>query len=163
MWRRIQVEDCSLAELHYIIQVCMGWSNSHFYAFELDGEEYGDPETAGDDEIGDADTMKLSEIASEGPTKFTYQYDFGDDWEHVVKIEKTVPPEPKAKYPRCIAGERACPPEDCGGDYGYYNLLEAIQDPDHEEHEELLEWVGGKFDPEAFDVDGVNRDLKDYG
>jgi hypothetical protein len=162
VWRRIQVEDCSLAGLHDIIQVCMGWSNSHLYSFELDGVEYGDPETADDGDFCDSDSRKLSQIASEGPSKFTYLYDFGDDWEHVVKIEKVLPPEANVKYPRCVAGERACPPEDCGGAYGYENLLEAIQNPKHEEHEEILEWVGGKFDPEAFDVDGVNRNLKDY-
>ena len=150
VWRRVQIEDCSLGGLHNIIQVCMGWTNSHLYAFELDGEEYGDPESADEGDVGDADSLKLSEIASEGPTTFTYQYDFGDDWEHIIKLEKTLPPEPKVKYPRCVTGERACPPEDCGGIYGYFNLLEAIQDPDHEEHEELLEWVGGKIRPRGF-------------
>ena len=160
VWRRIQVEDCSLAGLHDTIQTCMGWSGTHLYAFEVAGEEYGDPESADDGDFGDAGSLKLSQIASGGPTTFTYQYDFGDDWEHDVKLEKTLPPEAKVKYPRCLAGERACPPEDCGGVYGYENLLDALREPDHEEHEEMLEWVGGKFDPEAFDVDGVNRNLK---
>ena len=106
---------------------------------------------------------KLSQIASEGPSRFTYQYDFGDDWEHVVDVEKALPPEPKVKYPRCIAGKRACPPEDCGGAYGYEAFLEAIEDRNHEEHKEMLEWVGGKFDPEAFDINRVNRLLQRLG
>ncbi|MGA2033973.1 MAG: plasmid pRiA4b ORF-3 family protein [Thermoguttaceae bacterium] len=160
VWRRIQVEDCSLAELHDIIQDSMGWSNDHLYAFELDGEEYGDPDMGDDGDISDADCLMLSEIASEGPSKFKYQYDFGDDWQHVVKIEKTLAAEAKVKYPRCIAGERACPPEDCGGPFGYENLLDVIRDPDHAEHEEMLEWVGGNFDPEAFDIERVNQRLR---
>ena len=119
VWRRVQVGDCSLAELHNIIQVCMGWGNCHLYAFELDGVEYSDPETAEDSDFCDSASRMLSQIASEGPSRFRYQYDFGDDWEHVVELEKALPPEPKAKYPRCIEGKRACPPDDCGGASGY--------------------------------------------
>ncbi len=163
VWRRVQVGDCSLAELHNIIQVCMGWGNCHLYAFELDGVEYGDPETAEDSDFCDSGARMLSQIASEGPSRFRYQYDFGDDWEHVVELEKALPPEPKAKYPRCIAGKRACPPDDCGGASGYEDFLEAIRDRHHEEHKEMLEWVGGKFDPEVFDMTRVNRQLQRLG
>ena len=163
VWRRIQVGDCSLAELHHIIQVCMGWGNYHLYAFEVDGVEYCNPEMGGDMDYCDSNSRKLSQLASQGPSRFTYLYDFGDDWEHVVKIEKALPPEPKAKYPRCIAGKRACPPEDCGGAYGYETLLETIQNPNHKEHAEMLEWVGGKFDPKAFDRARVNREMQRLG
>ena len=91
--------------------------------------------------------------------RFGYQYDFGDSWQHEVLFEGIVPAEPKQKYPLCVDGARACPPEDCGGigSYGYF--LEAIQDPEHERHDELLQWVGGEFDPEAFNVDAVNAAL----
>lgn len=163
VWRRVQVGDCSLAELHRIIQLCMGWGNCHLYAFEVDGVEYGDPETADRGDYCDSRSRKLSQLASQGPNGFAYQYDFGDDWEHFVEIEKTLPAEPKTKYPRCVAGERACPPEDCGGAYGYEEFLEAIQDRHHEEHEEMLEWVGGKFNPEAFNMTKVNRELQRLG
>jgi len=163
VWRRVQVGDRSLAELHDIIQVCMGWSNCHLYAFDVDGVQYSDPETAEDSDACDSRSRKLSRLASQGPTVFTYRYDFGDDWEHAVEIEKALPPEPKVKYPRCVEGERACPPEDCGGAYGYEEFLEAIQDRHHEEHKEMLEWVGGTFDPEAFDIGRVNRALQRLG
>ena len=89
----------------------------------------------------------------------TYEYDFGDSWQHEIVLEKTLEPEPQVKYPRCIEGERACPPEDCGGVWGYAEFLEAIADPAHEDHDETLRWVGGKFDPEKFSVDEVNRKL----
>jgi len=160
VWRRVQVGDCSLAELHHIIQVCMGWENYHLYAFEVDGVEYSDPVSGDGLDYCDSRSRKLSQLASQGPNRFTYQYDFGDDWEHEIVIEKTLTPEPKAKYPRCVEGKRACPPEDCGGAYGYEAFLEAIHDRHHAEHEEMLEWVGGKFNPEAFDKTRVNRELQ---
>ena len=89
-----------------------------------------------------------------------YQYDFGDDWRHVVNIEKTLPAEPGASYPRCIDGKRRCPPEDCGGAYGYENLLETVRNPSRPEHEQMLDWVGGSFDPETFDIESANRRLR---
>lgn len=92
--------------------------------------------------------------------KFTYVYDMGDNWEHTIQIEKTLAAEPKVGYPRCIDGARACPPEDCGGVWGYVDFLNAIQNPRHKEHDEMLEWVGGEFDPEAFDADKVNKQLR---
>jgi hypothetical protein len=95
----------------------------------------------------------------EGYARFRYDYDFGDDWKHIIEIEKTLPAEEGVRYPRCVKGERACPPEDCGGPYGYPYFLDKIQDPKHEEHEDTLEWIGGEFDPEEFDLDEVNDDL----
>jgi Plasmid pRiA4b ORF-3-like protein len=89
-----------------------------------------------------------------------YEYDFGDGWEHVIIVENILKPESGVHYPICIAGARACPPEDCGGTGGYAHFLEAITEPEHEEHDELLEWIGGEFDPEEFDVDFVNQKLK---
>jgi hypothetical protein len=89
-----------------------------------------------------------------------YEYDFGDGWEHGIQLEKIVGPEPGVHYPRCLAGRRACPPEDCGGVWGYAELLEILADPRHPEHAERLEWLGGPIDPEAFDPDEVNNLLK---
>ena len=91
--------------------------------------------------------------------KLRYEYDFGDGWEHEIKVEKALDADPTTHYPRCTAGNRACPPDDCGGPFGYEELLRAIQAPSHPEHEEMLDWIGGEFDPEAFDLAGVNRAL----
>jgi len=104
--------------------------------------------------------MRLDQVVLQEQKKFIYEYDFGDSWYHKILIEKILLLDTKKNYPVCIKGKRACPPEDCGGESGYYYFLEAIQDPDHPEHEEMLEWEGGSFDPEAFDIDGVNRILK---
>jgi hypothetical protein len=160
VWRRVQVEDCTLAKLHEVIQTCMGWSNSHLHAFEVGGEQYGEPDPDGMMETEDERRLKLSQVVARGFQKFSYTYDFGDNWEHTIQVEKVLDPEPGVRNPRCIAGKRACPPEDCGGPWGYAEFLEAIQNPGHEQHEEMLEWVGGEFDPEAFDIDAVNEGLR---
>jgi hypothetical protein len=159
IWRRVQVDDCSLDELHDIIQVSMGWDDEHSYAFVIEGEQYGDLERGGDFDY-DAQSVRLSDLVKREIARFRYDYDFGDDWRHTIDIEKTVPAEDGVDYPRCVAGERACPPEDCGGPYGYPYFLEKIEDPDHEEHEDALEWVGDEFDPEEFNLDKVNKELR---
>ena len=92
--------------------------------------------------------------------KFLYEYDFGDGWEHELLLEKMLPKDMETRYPICLAGKRACPPEDCGGIWGYSDFLAAIRDPTHPEHDEMLEWVGGEFDPDAFDADEVNMELQ---
>ena len=94
-----------------------------------------------------------------GVKKFRYTYDFGDNWDHAIQVEKVLEADPQVKYPRCVKGSRACPPEDCGGAWGYGDFLDAIQNPGHEAHEEMMEWVGGEFDPEAFDIEAVNKEL----
>ena len=99
-------------------------------------------------------------MVSEAGDKFVYEYDFGDSWEHVILVEKILQLETGVNYPICLGGKRACPPEDCGGIWGYGDLLEAIQDPTHPEHKDMLEWLGGSFNPEGFDVDIVNQRLK---
>ena len=161
VWRRIEVEDCTLLKLHKIIQVSMGWDNYHMWLFEIGDEEYGDDgiDSGGDVDFASARKAKLSRFIQAGVKKFRYTYDFGDSWEHVIQIEKVLDADPQVKYPRCVKGSRACPPEDSGGASGYDNFLDAIQNPDHESHEEMLEWVGGSFDPEAFDIESVNKVL----
>jgi hypothetical protein len=164
IWRPIQVPDCTLGELHDVLQVVMGWEDCHLHQFVVRGESYGplDLEDAlWDMEKHDEEEMSLSKIVKMGrKTRITYEYDFGDSWQHEIVLEKTLEPEPKLKYPRCIEGERACPPEDCGEVWGYAEFLEAIADPKHKSHEEMLEWIGGEFDPEKFDLDAVNRELR---
>jgi hypothetical protein len=157
IWRRIQVQDCTLDKLHEHIQTAMGWTNSHLHHFRVGEQLYGDPdllhENFEDMEYRDSTTTKLSDILPKTNRRFRfqYEYDFGDSWNHEVLFEGVVQPEPKVKHPICLEGARACPPEDCGGIWGYTDFVQAIQDPDDERHDELLEWVGGRFDPEAVD------------
>jgi hypothetical protein len=165
IWRRVQVKDGTLATLHDVIQTCMGWEDYHLHVFEIGGEQYGLPEQWqepggwGEPEVGDSRKVKLTHLVARGIKKFRYIYDMGDSWEHAILIEKTLPAEAGVKYPRCIDGQRACPPEDCGGPWGYGDFLEAIQNPRHPEHADMQEWIGGEFDPEAFDLDEVNAEL----
>jgi hypothetical protein len=161
IWRRIQVTgDTNLFKLHRVLQVVMGWTDSHLYQFIVRGSYYGMPHPDFGFDVRDEKRVALAAIASSLKAKFTYEYDFGDSWEHEILVEKMLPPDQGVYYPICLTGKRACPPEDCGGVWGYAGFLEAIQDPDHPEHEDMLEWVGGSFDPEAFDLDTVNRALR---
>lgn len=159
IWRRVLVADCTLEELHFIIQDVMGWKNDHLYDFEVGKERYvgSDPMTM----MGEAETsaVRLSGVAKLLDTKFHYTYDFGDDWRHELLVEAYGPPEEGREYPVCLAGARACPPEDVGGVWGYADLVEALKDPKHERHEESMEWLED-FDPEAFDLDAANARLK---
>jgi hypothetical protein len=160
IWRRVEVQDCDLTKLHEIIQRAMGWYSSHLWAFEIDGEQYGENPWGDDDlDMLSSRSIKLSQLVDEGVKKFRYTYDFGDTWEHVVTVEKTFDADPTATYPRCTKGKLACPPEDCGGPWGYVEFLEAISDPKHEQHDDLLEWIGGEFDPDRFDLNEVNQRL----
>ena len=161
IWRRIQVpHDISLERLHKVLQCVMGWEDYHLYGFFIDGEEYGDPATNdfGSD-VRSARRAKLSSLIDRVGEMFSYRYDFGDDWEHRIILEAIAVAEPTIRYPRCLDGQRSCPPEDCGGIYGYTDLLEAIRDPRNEDHDRLVEWVGEDFDPERFDVALVNAML----
>jgi hypothetical protein len=164
IWRRIQVLDCTLGELHEVLQVVMGWEDCHLHQFIVRGEYYGplEPEDVlWDMEKHDEEETSIRQIVKMGrKTRFTYEYDFGDLWQHEIVLEKTLEPEPKVRYPRCVEGAMACPPEDCGRVWGYAEFLEAIGDPKHESHEDMLEWIGGGFDPEKYDLDAVNRELR---
>ncbi len=156
IWRIIQVPSCtSLLRLHRVLQLAMGWTNSHLHLFEVDGKLYGEPGTEWDIEVLDSRKMTLEDIFSKGMTSFLYEYDLGDSWQHEITLLGTVEGEGKLA---CTAGARACPPEDCGGTMGYYELLVALSDPDHEEHAAMLEWVGGEFDPNAFDAATIHLD-----
>ena len=166
IWRRIQVPDCTLDNLHEHIQTAMGWTNSHLHHFKLGDEFYGDRMLMGENfrEFGykDSTTTKLSDILPKTRRRFrfVYEYDFGDCWNHEVLFDGIVRPDAKEKYPLCLEGARACPPEDCGGIWGYTDFVDAIQNPGHERHEELLEWVGGRFNPEEFDPVAATKAMK---
>ena len=160
--RRIQVRgDTTLAELHRNLQCTLGWTDTHLHQFIIRGEHYGVPDEDNPEarQTRDERQYRLDDVAAGAGATFTYTYDFGDNWEHILEIEKTFPPDKSVRYPLCLAGAHACPPEDVGGIPGYENFREAIRDPQHLDHKELLEWIGGSFDPEAFDLDEVNWHL----
>ncbi len=162
IWRRIQVDsDTTLGELHHILQVAMGWYDAHLHQFIVGHTHYGVPHPDYFMEMLDEDQFTLNQIVTGEKFRFHYEYDFGDSWEHTLQIEKILPPEEGVEYPICLKGRRACPPEDVGGVWGYQAFLEIIQHPDHPEHEHYMEWIGGDFDPEAFDADQVNAALRD--
>lgn len=191
IWRRVAVPShIKLGQLHEVIQIAMGWTNSHLHQFvlhdrslinrapqviaRLSGEgryddifaatrgmrvfvakltPFGEPTQM---EGEDQDAVTLAEVCPKLKSKLSYEYDFGDGWEHLIEVQKIVATKPDKGYPRCLAGKKACPPEDCGGVFGYYRMLEIAADPEHEEHEDIVEWLGDDFDPEAFDIDQVN-------
>lgn len=161
IWRRIEVADTvTLAQLHQIHQVTMGWTDSHLHLFTIGGISCGVPDPDDEQEVRDERKVKLNQLLSAPKQALRYEYDFGDGWEHQIVLEKGLAPAPDVSYPHCTAGERACPPEDCGGIWGYADFLEAVADANHPEHDDLLEWVGGAFDPEDFDMDAVNHILR---
>lgn len=161
IWRRIQVlSDTTLEALHHLLQITMGWSDAHLHQFEVGDLIYGAPDPNFPDfDVIDEKDVVLSEVVSRPNQKFVYQYDFGDDWTHLITLEQILPLEDGTIYPLCLAGKRACPPEDCGGILSYPSFLEAITDSEHPEHLHLLRWVGGRFDPEAFNRAEVNQTL----
>ncbi|MBN1680929.1 MAG: plasmid pRiA4b ORF-3 family protein [Anaerolineae bacterium] len=161
IWRRLLVSgDTTLAKLHRIIQETMPWQDYHLHQFMVGDVYYGVPSSEDWYEVKSEHHVKLSQIAPREKATFTYEYDFGDGWLHTLLVETILPPDPEKKLPVCIKGMRACPPEDVGGIWGYETFLEAIKNPAHEEHHDYLEWVGGAFDPEAFDLAAMNERLK---
>ena len=164
IWRRLLVPTgLTLDALHDVLQVAMGWDDSHMHEFRIGQRRFGKPDPndrlMGLDPVGNERATHLYKVLGKVGAKATYTYDFGDGWEHVIVVEKVLPPDPAGHYPICVGGKLQGPPDDCGGVPGYYNLLEALRDPDHEEHEDLLDWVGGEFNPDAFSVDEVNQKL----
>ncbi len=162
IWRRLQVRgSMSLASLHTTLQLAFGWTNSHLHSFRLRGNEY----TNATEELDDLQMLPergqtLARVLGADEREFHYLYDWGDGWDHHVVIETAGALREGWSYPLCIGGERACPPEDVGGAGGYEDFLEALRDPEHEEHENYLRWAGGVFDPEGFDVNATNRALE---
>jgi hypothetical protein len=163
IWRRIQVPgDVTLAGLHHILQAVMGWWDYHPHQFIVGETYYGVPHPDYMMDMLDEGKVRLNEVAAEG-SRFVYEYDFGDSWEHVLEVEKILEPELGQEYPVCVKGRRAAPPEDAGGIWMYNYYVEATENPEHPDYpgdDEFLEWVGGEFDPEAFDLDEVNAALR---
>lgn len=164
IWRRFLFEpNETLFKLHQTIQIIMGWKNSHMHLYRKNNVYYGKPDKESEADFGfetlDEKKFKVFQVLDKLKAKLIYEYDMGDSWDHVLVLEKILPRESKLKYPICLEGAMACPPEDCGGIPGYYNLLEIIENPDHEEHEEMMEWLGGKFDPNGFNLIAINKNL----
>jgi hypothetical protein len=157
VWRRILVRsNTNLADLHHILQRVMGWQDSHLHQFRVSNATYGPSDLADmAPRPKDEARARLATVAPVGG-RLVYEYDFGDGWEHIIDVEKVLAANDGEVYPRCLAGERACPPEDCGGAWGYAEMLDTLDSGATPEREEMLEWLGDEFDPEHFDADVVN-------
>lgn len=160
VWRRLLVPgSVRLAKLHDMFQAAMGWTDSHLHSFEIGDERYGmHADDYPEDEIDDKTVTVISAVRDQ--RQFLYEYDFGDSWDHEIVIESTWSIPTGLKFAVCVDGQNACPPEDCGGAYGYAQLLDAVADPTHAEHEDVMRWLGGPFDPAAFDLAEVNAALQ---
>ena len=162
MWRRLLVPASTpLDRLDRVIQAAMGWTNSHLHMFIHQTGHFGIPDF--DLPLHDERKALLRDLARREGDTLGYEYDLGDSWEHEILLEKLVPADPNSRYPTCVAGEGACPPEDCGGTPGYQDLIATLADPDHPDHEDMLQWLGidkgSDFDPTRFDPDDANRRL----
>ena len=166
IWRRIQVRNESIDKLHQRVQTAMGWKNCHLYRFEIQGLVHADPELFCDDPdsfvgVNSLET-KISDIVPQSGDRFrfSYEYDFGDRWRHEILFEGCLTADQGVRYPLCLEGEGACPPEDVGGVDRYKEFLKAVADPADAEHEEWVEWAGGAFDPACFDAEAATRRMQ---
>lgn len=168
IWRRILItDDITFWDFHLIIQAAMGWWNAHLFVFQPDRDtrigipfdDFGEPDD-------DAKKIKLKKYFNQEGAKMHYEYDFGDGWAHILTLEKILPKDAKTTYPQLIKGKGMCPHEDCGGIWGYYDLIEAVNDPKHDQHEERREWIGIEdgevLDPAYFDLETQNKELQNW-
>jgi hypothetical protein len=162
IWRRILVTgDIDLSGLHAVLQISMGWTDSHKHQFERDGQVFGNPrDGSASAQMLDESHTPLDQVLRGEKDALWYQYDFGDRWDHLVTLEKILPHDRRLRLPVCVEAAGACPPEDVGGIWGYYDLLDALSDPRHPDHAELIVKYGAYPDPDAFDVHPVNEMLK---
>ena len=164
IWRCVLApSSLMLDKVHRMLQIVFGWEDCHMHEFSAGKRRFGKPDPdfglMGRVQTESERRVSLAELLEKVRSKAIYTYDFGDGWDHQIVLEKILERDPALTYPLCMGGERNGPPEDCGGIPGYYNLLDAIQDPKHPDHDDLVEWVG-EYDPEAFSIDSVNRKLK---
>jgi hypothetical protein len=162
--RRVQVPgDINLGALHDVFQIAMGWTDSHLHAFTIAGQRYTHSWEEGDLEeleMAEERGVRLCDLIQELKERFSYTYDFGDDWQHAVTLEKVLAANPDTDSPVCLEGKRSCPPEDCGGPWGYRDILRVLGNPKDPEHEAMRQWAGRKFASEAFDREKVNKALR---
>jgi len=163
IWRRIELSSqTTLKQFHRILQIAMGWENYHLHEYIVDGRRYGTPEPVYDEpgevvrEVG----ARLASVLPKPGSQILYVYDFGDYWQHDVRLEAILPRDPGIQYPRILEGRRSCPPEDCGGTGGYADLLEILLDPTHEEFEHMRGWAGPGFNAEVYSIDAANQRLR---
>ncbi len=161
IWRRILVPaTMRLADLHAIIQICMGWTDSHLHHFEISGELYAIPDEEDQEyprDTRDERDFTLVTLEHRLSPSFLYVYDMGDCWEHRITVEQRVPPAESPVHAVLLTGRRACPPEDCGGIAGFLDSLEILDDPEHEEFRSTRTWFGTGFRPEKFDKEDITR------
>jgi Plasmid pRiA4b ORF-3-like protein len=162
VWRRLQLPaGTRLDHLHDIIVAAFGWQDYHMHVFTSGPEEFGLP----DPELGFTDErcVSLGELIGGIGDRLRYTYDFGDDWEHEIVVEDLLDADPDTRYPVLVAAKGACPPEDCGGPWGYADLKEILADPSHEQHQEMLDWLGlenpSEFDPNAIAADQIEEEV----
>lgn len=165
IWRRIQVaSNMNLLEFHLAIQIAMGWTNSHLFEFKIDNESYQTLYEEDDDyeenQFIDAGTETLEKLLLHPSQQFSYLYDFGDSWKHTITFEKSESSSKNFAAPMCIDGALSCPPEDCGGIGGYYEMLAVLESGDETKKQEYIEWLGKKFNHDFFDKKEVNKELK---
>jgi hypothetical protein len=161
IWRRLRVPGAmTLAQLHDVLQDAFGWTDSHLHQFRMGRDRFGVPDHEGGSDDIDERRVRLEKVAKV-KSKLVYEYDFGDGWEHDIVVERV--DAVSDSVPTCIDGRRSGPPEDCGGPYGYGNLLEVLADPNHPEHAEMREWAGPHLRPEHFDLDATNKQLRALG
>jgi hypothetical protein len=164
IWRKVLVPaSVKFFDLHHIIQISMGWKNSHLFEFQVGDYKIGyiDPNEAFED-TADAGEVTLDLLLMKEGFMFTYLYDFGDYWQHTIEVEKILEKEIDKVYPVCTGGQLACPPEGSGGIHGFYENLEILKDPKHPEYKEVKRWLGRGYDPEKFNIDKVNKELPKF-
>ena len=157
IFRKVLVSnDVDLSTLHHILQITMGWNDTHLHQYLIDDKRYGTPDPDFDDGTMEESSIKLRTAVKRPGDKMIYEYDFGDGWEHTITLEEILPYTHDIKLPQCISGERSCPPEDVGGAYAYQEFLEGYLNSSHPDHSNLIQWAGEYFEPEFFDIVEVN-------
>jgi hypothetical protein len=166
VWRRCDLPlSASLAMLHDLIQVAMRWQDYHLHEFVIGEKVYGVPYPEPglvERKVYQSKGIRLGTLIERGVSEFLYIYDFGDNWQHRILIEEVRQGEPDTEYPRFVAGARRAPPEDVGGTTGFAEFLDAVTDPDHEEHDRMLTWCGGTFDPDDIEERHVRMIFEDF-
>jgi len=163
IWRRIELSSqTTLKQFHRILQIAIGWENSHLHEFTIDGRRYGVPDPQYDEpgNVTPEGRARLSDVLPIPESQMLYVYDFGDFWQHEVCLEAIFPAQPEIDYPRVLSGARSCPPEDCGGTRGYSDLLEVLTDPTHEDFQHMRDWAGERFNAEVFSTREPNLRLR---
>jgi hypothetical protein len=163
IWRRIELASrTTLKQFHRILQIAMGWEDYHLHEYIVDGIRYctPDPDYDKPEDVVRESGVRLQAVLSHPGAEITYIYDFGDFWQHDIRLEAAFPADPNIHYPRIVDGARSCPPEDCGGTGGYADLLEILLDPAHDEFENMRQWAGPRFNAEVFSADAANKQLQ---